>query len=67
MLGYFSFNTAAGKEAISENHLKENPNGSQATHAASIPEQTLPTVFTSIAISPRGFSFLFALFFDAFN
>lgn len=44
IFGYFSDSTLDGKSAISENHLKESPNGSQATEAASIPEQILPTV-----------------------
>jgi len=49
--GNFSFNTLDGNGAISENHLKSNPSGFQATEAASIPEHILPTVFI-IAPSP---------------
>ena len=45
ILGYFSFKTFDGKSAISENHSNLNPKGFQAMDAASIPEQTLPTVY----------------------
>ena len=49
MCGYFSFNNWDGKFAISENQLNSNPSGFHATEAASIPEQTLPTVLISIS------------------
>ena len=50
ILGYLSASTRDGKSAISENHSKCKPNGSQATEAASIPEQILPTVVISKGI-----------------
>ena len=53
IFGYFSDSTLDGKSAISENHLKESPNGSQATEAASIPEQILPTVLIIFSKLPR--------------
>lgn len=43
MRGYLSAKTLDGKSAISENQSNVNPKGSQATEAASIPEQMLPT------------------------
>lgn len=42
--GYFSARTLEGNGAISENQSKWTPKGPQATDAASMPEQTLPTV-----------------------